>query len=166
MHPDTPLVSVVIGTRNRSGLLLRTLRTVLWQTHGRLEVLVVDDGSDDDTAEVVASHPDPRVVLVRRTSSGGVARARNDGLAQARGAYVAFTDDDDLWAPGKLEAQLAALAAQASESSVAQALETVAAKSAMAAARRMTSGMGSTLIHRCFRRKATTSASTGALRRP
>jgi glycosyltransferase involved in cell wall biosynthesis len=104
-------VSVVIGTRNRSGLLQRTLRTVLWQTHERLEVLVVDDGSDDDTAEVVSSHPDPRVRLLRRTSSGGVARARNAGLAEAQGGYVAVTDDDDLWAPTKVEAQLAALAA-------------------------------------------------------
>jgi len=106
-----PLVSVVIGTRNRSALLCRTLRTVLWQTHADLEVLVVDDGSDDDTAEVVASHPDPRVALVRQEVSGGVARARNAGLARAQGRYVAFTDDDDLWAPTKVASQLGAIAA-------------------------------------------------------
>ena len=105
-----PAVSVIIGTKNRSELLDRTLRTVLWQTHGDLEVIVVDDGSTDDTAERIAAHPDPRVHLVRQEVSGGVANARNAGLARARGRYVAFTDDDDLWAPTKLEAQLAALA--------------------------------------------------------
>ena len=112
MTPDPSLVSVVIGTRNRSALLLRTLRTVLWQTHEELEVIVVDDGSDDETSEVVSSHPDPRVVLVRQDRSGGVARARNTGLSRARGRYVAFTDDDDLWAPTKVAAQLAAVAAR------------------------------------------------------
>jgi glycosyltransferase involved in cell wall biosynthesis len=105
-----PLVSVVIGTRNRAELLRRTLRTVLWQTHRNLEVLVVDDGSTDATAHVAGDHPDSRVTLVRRDESGGVARARNDGLARARGDLVAFTDDDDLWAPEKVASQLAALA--------------------------------------------------------
>lgn len=103
------LVSVVIGTRNRSDLLERTLRSVLWQTHGELEVIVVDDGSTDDTAELVARHPDPRVALVRQGQPGGVARARNAGIARARGRYIAFTDDDDLWAPTKIATQLRAI---------------------------------------------------------
>jgi glycosyltransferase involved in cell wall biosynthesis len=102
-------VSVVIGTRNRRALLERTLGTVLWQTHDRLEVLVVDDGSTDDTAAWVAAHPDERVSLLHRAESGGVADARNAGLARARGTYVAVTDDDDLWAPTKLAAQLRGL---------------------------------------------------------
>jgi glycosyltransferase involved in cell wall biosynthesis len=92
-HQDA-LVSVVIGTRNRRPLLERTLQTVLWQTHTALEVLVVDDGSTDDTAAWVGSHPDPRVGLVRQPVSGGVARARNAGLDRATGRFVAITDDD------------------------------------------------------------------------
>jgi glycosyltransferase involved in cell wall biosynthesis len=107
-HQDA-LVSVVIGTRNRRALLERTLRTVLWQTHADLEVLVVDDGSTDATAAWVGSHPDPRVALVRQGVSGGVARARNAGLERARGRYVAITDDDDLWAPSKIATQLEAI---------------------------------------------------------
>jgi glycosyltransferase involved in cell wall biosynthesis len=106
-HQDA-LVSVVIGTRNRRPLLERTLQTVLWQTHTALEVLVVDDGSTDDTAAWVGSHPDPRVGLVRQPVSGGVARARNAGLDRATGRFVAITDDDDLWAPTKLATQLSA----------------------------------------------------------
>jgi glycosyltransferase involved in cell wall biosynthesis len=81
---------------------------VLWQRDVDLEVVVVDDGSGDDTAEVVAGLADPRVRLVRHATPQGVSAARNRGAAEARGAWVAFVDDDDLWAPDKLARQLAA----------------------------------------------------------
>jgi glycosyltransferase involved in cell wall biosynthesis len=104
----TPLVSVVVPTHNRSGLLAQTLRSVLWQRGVDLEVLVVDDGSTDDTAEVVAALGDPRVRLLRHATPQGVSAARNRGVAAAAGRWLAFCDDDDLWAPDKLARQLAA----------------------------------------------------------
>ena len=104
----TPLVSVVVPTHNRSGLLALTLRSVLWQRGVDLEVLVVDDGSTDDTAEVVAALGDPRVRLLRHATPQGVSAARNRGVAAAAGRWLAFCDDDDLWAPDKLARQLAA----------------------------------------------------------
>jgi glycosyltransferase involved in cell wall biosynthesis len=104
----TPEVSVVIPTRDRSRLLALTLHSVRWQREVDLEVVVVDDGSADDTAQVVAALADPRVRLVRHDRPRGVSAARNRGVAEAGGAWVAFLDDDDLWAPDKLARQLQA----------------------------------------------------------
>jgi glycosyltransferase involved in cell wall biosynthesis len=101
-------VSVVIPTRNRSDLLATTLRTVLWQRGVELEVVVVEDASTDDTAEMVRGLGDPRITLVRREAPRGPSTARNEGAARAGGAWLAFVDDDDLWAPDKLAAQVAA----------------------------------------------------------
>jgi glycosyltransferase involved in cell wall biosynthesis len=104
----TPEVSVVIPTRNRSRLLTLTLHSVRWQRGVDLEVVVVDDGSSDDTVEMVAALADPRIRLVRHDRPQGVSAARNRGVAEAGGAWVAFLDDDDLWAPDKLARQLQA----------------------------------------------------------
>jgi glycosyltransferase involved in cell wall biosynthesis len=101
-------VSVVVPTHNRSGLLALTLRSVLWQRDVDLEVVVVDDGSTDDTAEVVAALGDPRLRRVHHPTPKGVSAARNRGIAEAGGQWVAFVDDDDLWAPDKLARQLQA----------------------------------------------------------
>jgi glycosyltransferase involved in cell wall biosynthesis len=101
-------VSVVVPTHNRRGLLGQTLRSILWQRGVDLEVLVVDDGSSDGTAEVVAGLGDARVRLLRNETSRGVAAARNWGIAEAVGAWLGFCDDDDLWAPDKLARQLQA----------------------------------------------------------
>jgi hypothetical protein len=101
-------VSVVIPTRNRSGLLATTLRSVLWQSDVALEVIVVDDGSTDATPEVVAAVGDSRVTLVRRDGPLGPAAARNLGARQAGGEWVGFVDDDDVWGPDKLARQLVA----------------------------------------------------------
>jgi glycosyltransferase involved in cell wall biosynthesis len=87
-------------------MLRATLATVLGQRDVNLEVLVVDDGS---TTEPVRFPADQRIRLLRQETSQGVAEARNAGLAAARGPYVAFTDDDDLWAPDKLSTQLRAM---------------------------------------------------------
>ena len=103
-----PSVSVVIPTRNRSGLLKTTLRSVLWQRDVDLEVIVVDEASSDDTAGVVASFKDPHVVLVRHERPLGPSGARNSGSARARGEWLAFVDDDDVWAPDKIARQVAA----------------------------------------------------------
>ncbi len=101
-----PLVTVVIPTRDRWGMLRATLATVLTQRDVNLEVVVVDDGSSTAPAHFPQ---DRRIRLLRNEESQGVAEARNAGLAAAEGPYVAFTDDDDLWAPDKLSAQLRAM---------------------------------------------------------
>lgn len=103
-------VTVVIPTHNRTALLRRTLRSVLAQEGVELTVLVVDDGSVDGTEASVRALDDPRVTLLRHPVARGVSAARNTGLAHATTPWVAFVDDDDLWAPGKLRAQLDALA--------------------------------------------------------
>ncbi len=93
-----PDVTVVIPTRDRPAELARALSAVLGQRDVDLELVVVDDGS----AVPAAAGGDPRVRLVRLERSGGVSAARNRGLAEARGRYVSFLDDDDLWAPERL----------------------------------------------------------------
>ena len=111
-QPD-PVVSVVVPTLNRSGLLQRVLPTVLGQDLEDprcLEVVVVDDGSTDDTPQLLASWPDDRLRVVRHERPSGVAAARNAGTKAASGRWVAWCDDDDLWAPSKLRLQLEALA--------------------------------------------------------
>jgi GT2 family glycosyltransferase len=100
-------VSVVIPTRNRWELLSRSaLRAALGQEDVRLEVIVVDDGSTDGTAAGLASVDDVRLRVLRNEAAGGVSAARNRGLEAARGEWVAFLDDDDVWAPRKLRTQL------------------------------------------------------------
>ncbi len=101
-------VSVIIPTHNRCQLLELTLRSVFEQRNVAFEVIVVDDGSSDDTSRLLRSLGD-RVRVVRHERPGGVSAARNRGIAEARGRWVAFLDDDDLWAPDKLACQLEAL---------------------------------------------------------
>src|SRR4051794_21640954 len=102
----TPLVSVVVPTHNRASLLARTVRSIARQHLSELEIIVVDDGSRDATA-VAACSADARVRVIRHAHALGVSAARNRGVAEARGQWIAFCDDDDLWAPDKLELQIA-----------------------------------------------------------
>lgn len=104
-------VSVIIPTRNRVVLLARTLAAVLAQRDVDLEVIVVDEGSTDGTEAFLAQLDDQRVVVVRNMPPLGVAAARNCGLERATMPWVAFDDDDDVWAPDKLASQLDALTA-------------------------------------------------------
>jgi len=101
-------VSVVIPTHNRARLLPLTLFSVLRQQEVDLQVLVVDDGSTEDLRGVVGELNDPRVRLLRHESPQGVSVARNRGVAEAVGRWVAFVDDDDLWAANKLVMQVRA----------------------------------------------------------
>ena len=107
----SPEVSVVIPTRNRRDLLTRAVASVLSQQDVRVQILVVDDGSTDGTAEMVRSWGLSSVALWRCPESVGVSQARNIGISCADAPWVAFLDDDDVWAPMKLKTQLAALAA-------------------------------------------------------
>lgn len=106
------LVSVVIPAYNAEESIDETLRSVRAQTHGNLEIIVVDDGSTDTTLALAQRHAasDPRIQVIHQ-SNGGVASARNAGWHQARSAFIAFVDADDLWAPTKIERQLRALQA-------------------------------------------------------
>lgn len=108
-----PAVSVVIPTYNRADLLGRALDSVLGQTFADYEVLVIDDGSTDGTAAAAARYAerDRRVQYLRQPENRGVSAARNRGLCEARGEFVAFLDSDDEWMPDKLERQLAVMAA-------------------------------------------------------
>lgn len=110
MLTPQPQVSVVIPTYNCSAYLAEAVESVLAQTFRDFEVLVIDDGSTDDTAAVMRRYGPP--VRYIRQSNRGVAVARNHGIEQSRGRYVAFLDADDTWLPHKLERQLAALAEQ------------------------------------------------------
>jgi glycosyltransferase involved in cell wall biosynthesis len=99
---------VVVPTHDRRRLLLQTLGSILRQRGVTFEVLVVDDGSCDGTADLVAGLRDGRVRLLRNDRPQGVAAARNQGIAEAAGEWLGFCDDDDLWAPDKLARQLQA----------------------------------------------------------
>jgi glycosyltransferase involved in cell wall biosynthesis len=101
----TPLISIVIPTFNRAELLREALESVYNQSYKNFQVIVVDDGSTDHTAQMLEEY-EGRVNVVWQ-SRGGISAARNAGLDQCRGEFVAFLDNDDLWAPDKLEAQVA-----------------------------------------------------------
>ena len=104
------LVSVVIPTFNRARLVRRAVQSALDQSYGRLEVVVVDDGSTDGTRDAIAGIDDDRLHYVRQENAG-LPAARNRGIAESTGDFIALLDSDDVWLPWKVEAQLAALAA-------------------------------------------------------
>lgn len=106
MTTAAPLVSVVIPTHDRPRMLALTLRCALWQGGVDIEVIIVDDGSRLDVRQVVDAVGDGRVRLLRHERPLGVSAARNRGSAEAEGTWIAFLDDDDLWAPDKLSAQI------------------------------------------------------------
>ncbi len=98
-------VSVIIPSYNRAEWLPATVASVLAQTHPATEILIIDDGSTDNTREVCAGFPAP--VRYIRQANAGVGAARNHGMREARGEYVALVDSDDVWEPAKLEVQTA-----------------------------------------------------------
>ena len=116
-----PEVSVVIPTRNRWPMLSRTLRGPLGQRDVEVEVLVVDDSQDGRTEGGIAALGDARVQRVEGRARG-VSDARNLGIGRARGAWIAFLDDDDLWAPDKLRRQIDAAEAGAASFAYADAV--------------------------------------------
>jgi glycosyltransferase involved in cell wall biosynthesis len=101
-----PIVSVIIPTYNRAHVLARAIQSVLDQTYQDFEMIVVDDGSNDNTEEVVKSFNDPRIRYIRHEGNRGAAAARNTGIKAAKGKFIAFQDSDDEWLPEKLQKQM------------------------------------------------------------
>jgi glycosyltransferase involved in cell wall biosynthesis len=99
-------VSVVIPVFNRPVAVRRAVQSVLAQTFHNFEIVVVDDGSTDETAESVSSFQDPRIKLIRHGGKRGGSAARNTGIRSSSAPYIAFLDSDDEWLPAKLQRQL------------------------------------------------------------
>lgn len=103
----TPIVSVIVTTYNRADLLKETIDSIINQTYQNIELIIVSDASIDHTDEVVSTYQDPRINYIKLQKNTGLpAKTRNKGLTKAKGDYIAFCDDDDLWIPEKLEKQL------------------------------------------------------------
>ena len=101
-----PLVSVVIPTYNRAERLKRALESVFNQTFTDFEIIVVDDGSQDNTEEVIKNMQNPRIRFIKHPRNLGVSAARNTGIKAATGKFIAFLDSDDIWRERKLEKQI------------------------------------------------------------
>ncbi len=99
-------VSIVIPTYNRAALLERTLQSALQQTYEDIEIIIVDDGSTDNTKQLVNRFQDQRVVYVRNPVNLGAPESRNIGIDCSSGKFIAFLDSDDEWDPQKLEKQI------------------------------------------------------------
>ena len=100
------MISVVIPSYNRAGVLPMAINSVLGQTYRDIELILVDDGSTDGTEDLIRSIKDGRLRYIKLERNGGACRARNIGIDAAKGEYIAFQDSDDRWHSGKLERQL------------------------------------------------------------
>jgi glycosyltransferase involved in cell wall biosynthesis len=101
-----PRVSIIIPTYNRARLIRHTINSALAQTYQDYEIIVVDDGSTDDTLSVLSEFGNKIKAISQSHSGGGGAKARNTGISVANGELIAFLDSDDLWLPTKLEKQI------------------------------------------------------------
>ena len=99
------LVSVIIPTYNRAELIARSVQSILKQTYKNIELIIVDDGSTDNTEEIVKKFDDSRVIYIKQENQGACA-ARNNGIDYAKGEFIAFQDSDDVWHEDKLEKQI------------------------------------------------------------
>ena len=108
-HPSVPAVSIIIPAYKHASFIVETIDSVLCQSFRDFEIIVVNDGSPDDTEDVLQSYIEQRRIRYIRQENQGVATARNRGLASATGEFIAFLDDDDTWPPDKLEWQVRCL---------------------------------------------------------
>jgi glycosyltransferase involved in cell wall biosynthesis len=111
-NEDAPIVSIVITTNNRVNLLAETLCSILSQTFSSFELIIVDNMSEDGTREYIDSILDARIHYFRNINYGIIAINRNFGIRHAKGKYIAFCDDDDLWLPNKLTEQVSLMERQ------------------------------------------------------
>jgi len=114
MNNNRPTVSVIIPTYNRARLIGRAIRSILNQTYNDFEVIIVDDGSQDNTKEVVERFTDKRIRYIRLEKNMGAGAARNKGIEASRGKYIGFQDSDDEWLPEKLKKQVDILNSESS----------------------------------------------------
>lgn len=110
MQVFKPAVSVIIPTYQRGHLVSQAINSVLAQTYEDYEIIVINDGSEDNTPQVLAQFSDRHITAIHQANQG-LSAARNAGIRSARGKYIAFLDDDDLWEPQKLEKQISVLEA-------------------------------------------------------
>ena len=101
-----PLISVIIPTFNRAYLLYRAIKSVLQQTYKNLEIIIVDDGSKDNTEEIIRNISDKRIKYVKHSKNKGLSASRNTGILISTGEFIAFLDDDDEYKDSKIEKQL------------------------------------------------------------
>jgi glycosyltransferase involved in cell wall biosynthesis len=106
---DNPLISIVMPTYHRADLILETIQSVLQQSYSNWELIVVDDGSDDETASVIRGIGNNKIKYHRILHTGLLGKVRNAGIEKSNGQYIAFLDSDDLWRTDKLEFQLSLL---------------------------------------------------------
>ena len=106
MHHKDIKVSIVTPSYNIEQFIAETIRSVLAQTHKNFELIIVDDGSTDNTKKIVSSFNDKRIIFIQNKKNRGAAYCRNLAISKATGDYIAFLDGDDLWVPNKLEKQL------------------------------------------------------------
>ncbi len=107
-NSDPLLVNIILPTYNRAHLAGRAIKSVLEQTYQNFELIIVDDASSDNTADVVASFDDARIRYIQHTHNRGAAAARNTGIKASQGNFIAFQDSDDVWEPEKLDRQMVA----------------------------------------------------------
>jgi glycosyltransferase involved in cell wall biosynthesis len=150
---EPPLVSVVVPTRDRPELLGRALASLRRQTHSNLEIIVVDDASNEDMAAVIAAAGDRRIRYIRHETNRGGAAARNTGIRASTGQFIAFLDDDDEWEPEKTEVQLKLLGRY----DAALCMYSMQGKSVL------TSGLGTTVDHEELRHGFDRGGSASAL---
>ncbi len=108
MKNNNPIVSIIIPTYNSSATIMRTLESVFSQTYTAWEIIIIDDGSTDDTKQLLQPYRDNKKIIYLYQNNGGPGSARNNGIRHATGEYIAFLDADDYWHAEKLEKQIAA----------------------------------------------------------
>jgi len=103
---NRPTVSVVIPTYNRAHLIGKAIQSVFNQSYQDFEIIIIDDGSTDNTEEIIKGYKDKRINYIKHERNQGISAARNIGIKKARGEYIAFLDSDDEWLPEKLDKQI------------------------------------------------------------
>ena len=106
LNVENTKISVIIPTYNRENLIGKSINSVLNQTYQNFEIIVIDDGSKDNTSKVIKQFHDSRIKYIKLTQNKGGSNARNIGIKKAKGKYISFLDSDDLLYPKKLEKQL------------------------------------------------------------
>lgn len=104
-----PEVSIIMPTYNRAGYIVETIESIRHQTYKTWELIIVDDGSDDNTEEIVKNIIDERIQFYKAGRSGIGGKIKNEGIKKARGRFIAFIDSDDVWEQTKIEKQVNAL---------------------------------------------------------